>query len=79
MYRSSYMMRKHNEVHCMYVTDLLGCHSLYILLVLPLNSVKYTGLLALGCVGLLALCDLWQIVADLAVDKVSVCVSVCLC
>ena len=36
-----------------------------------LSRVKYTGLLALGCVGLLALCDLWQIVADLAVDKVS--------
>jgi dolichyl-phosphate-mannose--protein O-mannosyl transferase len=34
-------------------------------------SVKYTGLFALGCVGLLALCDIWQIVGDLAVDKVS--------
>ena len=43
------------------------------------SRVKYTGLLALGCVGLLALCDLWQIVADLAVDKVNlfVCLSVC--
>lgn len=35
-----------------------------------INSVKYTGLIAVGCVGLLGLCDLWQIVGDLAVDKV---------
>lgn len=35
-----------------------------------LFSVKYTGLIAVGCVGLLGLCDLWQIVGDLAVDKV---------
>ena len=37
------------------------------------HRVKYTGLLCLGCVGLLALCDLWQIVGDLATDKVSDC------
>ena len=35
-----------------------------------LFRVKYTGLLALGCVGLIALVDIWQIVGDLAVDKV---------
>lgn len=34
-----------------------------------LLGVKYTGLVGLGCVGLLALCDIWQIVGDLAVDK----------
>ena len=37
----------------------------------PLFRVKYTGLFAIGCIGLIALADIWQIVGDLAVDKVS--------
>ncbi|XP_064395458.1 protein O-mannosyl-transferase 1-like isoform X2 [Halichondria panicea] len=31
-------------------------------------GVKYSGLLGLGCVGLLTLCDLWQLLADKAID-----------
>jgi dolichyl-phosphate-mannose-protein mannosyltransferase len=33
-----------------------------------LLGVKYTGLLGLGCVGLLTLCDLWQLIADTTID-----------
>ena len=32
--------------------------------------VKYTGLLGLGCVGLLTICDLWQLIADTTIDLV---------
>ena len=35
--------------------------------------VKYTGLLGLGCVGLLTICDLWQLVADPTLDMVRCC------
>lgn len=33
--------------------------------------VKYTGLLGLGCIGLLTICDLWQLIADPTLDLVS--------
>lgn len=33
-----------------------------------LLGVKYTGLLGLGCVGLLTLCDLWQLIGDPAIN-----------
>ncbi len=33
-------------------------------------SVKYSGLLGLACVGLLTVCDLWQLLADKAIDMV---------
>ena len=36
-----------------------------------LYRVKYTGLLGLGCVGLLTLCDLWQLIADTTIDLVN--------
>ena len=36
----------------------------------PPCSVKYTGLLGLGCVGLLTMCDLWQLIADTTIDLV---------
>ena len=35
-----------------------------------LLRVKYTGLLGLGCVGLLTICDLWQLIADTTIDLV---------
>jgi len=38
-----------------------------------LLGVKYTGLLGLGCVGLLTICDLWQLVADPTLDMVRCC------
>ncbi len=33
-------------------------------------SVKYSGFLGLACVGLLTVCDLWQLLADKAIDVV---------
>ena len=33
--------------------------------------VKYTGVLGLACIGLLTICDLWQLVGDHALNLVS--------
>lgn len=40
------------------------------LCVVLLFRVKYTGVLGLACVGLLTVCDLWQLVGDHALNLV---------